>query len=119
MKCKAHPRYVADRKPVKTQKHPDGCPTCWGAWEATKTDPKRLAKTVTIELDPDEARVLALTIARDKTAAQLERLYVVMSRCRDPHAQEARTLLVSMIKQRSNGVLVHLQQIISKAVREL
>jgi len=62
MKCKEHPKYQARRMPMKTAKYPDGCPTCLGIWENAKTDPKRLAKTVTIELDHDEARAMALSL---------------------------------------------------------
>lgn len=62
MRCAEHPRYGAKRQPVKTVKHPDGCPICWGVWEAAKVDPKKLLKTVNIELDPDEARTLALSL---------------------------------------------------------
>jgi hypothetical protein len=80
MKCREHPRYVATRKPTKTQKHPDGCPTCWGVWEAAKTDPRRLARTVTVELDMDEARVLVLTLAQNKTNGPLDHLYQILAR---------------------------------------
>jgi len=119
MKCKEHPRYAAMRQPVKTQKHPDGCPTCWGVWEAAKTDPKRLAKTVTIELDVDEARALVLTLARDKTAAQLERLYMVLSQVKNnPQVLEARTMVAALIRQRSNGVVDHLYQTLAKIVKD-
>jgi hypothetical protein len=62
MKCKEHPRFTANRKPVRTQKHPDGCPTCWGVWEHAKTDPKRLAKTVTVELTLQQARVMVFAL---------------------------------------------------------
>ena len=62
MKCKEHPKYQARRHPVKTAKYPDGCPTCWGVWEHAKTDPKRLARTVNVELSLEEARLLALTL---------------------------------------------------------
>ena len=80
MKCKEHPRYAAMRKPVKTQKHPDGCPVCWGIWEKAKTDPRRAAKTVVVELDMDEARVLVLTLARNRSSGPMDHLYQILAR---------------------------------------
>jgi len=120
MKCREHPRYLANRKPVKTQKHPDGCPTCWGVWEAAKTDPHRQARTVTIELEVDEARALVLTLGRDKTAAQLERLYMILSQVA-PSQQvlTARTMVASLIRQRSNGMVDHLYQTLAKIVKDV
>jgi hypothetical protein len=75
MKCKEHLRYTATRHPVKTQKYPDGCPTCWGVWEDAKTNAKRRAKTVTVEFDPLEARRLLLLLTQSRPVAALERLY--------------------------------------------
>lgn len=62
MRCKQHPSYEAKRHPVKTTRYPDGCPTCWGAWEAAKVDPKRRATTINLELMPDEARAMVLSL---------------------------------------------------------
>jgi len=70
-----------------------------------------------VELEVEEARVLALTMARDKTAAQLERLYMVLSQARDPAVLEARTLVAAMIRQRSSGVMDKLYHVIAQAVR--
>lgn len=28
-RCKKHPQYKAIHKPVRTRRHPDGCPQCW------------------------------------------------------------------------------------------
>jgi hypothetical protein len=82
MKCKEHPRYVATRHPVKTQKHPDGCPTCWGVWEAAKTDPRRRANTVTVELDMGEARAMVLLMSRGMgmDSALMDHFYQVLAR---------------------------------------
>lgn len=66
----------------------------------------------------EEARTLALTLSRDKTASQLERLYLVLSQGRnDPQILEARTLVAAMIRQRSNGVLDKLYHVIAQVVR--
>lgn len=62
MRCAEHPRYGAKRQPVKTVKHPDGCPICWGVWEAAKVDPRKLVRTVNIEFTPEEARRLVLSL---------------------------------------------------------
>jgi hypothetical protein len=79
MRCKEHPRYAANRKPVKTQKHPDGCPICWAVWNDVQMDKKRYASTVNVELDAGEARLLALALARS-TDPVLRRLYQTLAR---------------------------------------
>lgn len=30
--CKKHKKYKAIRKPVSTEKHPDGCKDCWDVY---------------------------------------------------------------------------------------
>lgn len=62
VRCKEHPAYEAKRHPAKTTRYPDGCPTCWGVWEGAKVDPKRRATTVNLELMPDEARAMVLSL---------------------------------------------------------
>lgn len=84
MRCKAHPKYAAQRMPPKTIVNPDGCPTCWGIWEYAKTDPKRLAPMVAIELTHDEARRAALAFSRVERAPEmsdpaLQRLYQLLA----------------------------------------
>ena len=62
MKCKEHPRYAAMRMPTKTVRYPDGCPSCWGIWDAAKVDLKRRLRTVNVEMSIEDARraVIAL-----------------------------------------------------------
>jgi hypothetical protein len=64
VRCKQHPRYAARQHPAKTAAFPDGCPTCWGAWEAAKSDKKRQARTVILELPIEEARVVVVALNR-------------------------------------------------------
>lgn len=78
MRCKEHPRYTATRKPVKTQKHPDGCPICWAVWDEVQSDKKRYAQTVKVELDASEARALAIALARSQDPV-LKRLYQTLA----------------------------------------
>ncbi len=78
MRCKEHPRYTATRKPVKTQKHPDGCPICWAVWDSVQSDPKRYASTVNVELDVNEARALAMMLSRSRDPV-LSKLYRVLA----------------------------------------
>jgi len=88
MKCKEHPTYVPRRMPAKTVKYPDGCPTCIGLWESAKTDPKRLVKTVNIELTPEETRRTLISLdallshggrAAADNGPLLRRLYFMLS----------------------------------------
>jgi len=62
MKCKEHTRYSATRMPKKTVKYPDGCPTCWGIWDAAKVDVKRRLRTVSVELTIEDARRAAIAL---------------------------------------------------------
>lgn len=87
MKCKDHPRYTASRKPMKTMRFPDGCPTCWGVWEHAKTSKNRMAKTVVVELTVEEARRAVLALDRllhhgnvDATSPALQALFAMLAR---------------------------------------
>ena len=62
MKCKEHPTYAAMRKPRATMKHPDGCPTCWGLWETKKYDDDNHQASVVVDLSPEEARKIVLSL---------------------------------------------------------
>lgn len=80
MRCKDHPKFAANRKPAKTMRFPDGCPTCWGVWEHAKTDNKRLAKTVTVELTVEEARAAVLALNIPNIPTTLRALMVALAR---------------------------------------
>lgn len=80
MKCKDHPKYAASRMPGKTMRYPDGCPTCWGVWEYAKTDKKRLAKSVTVELTVEEARAAVLALNIPNIPTPLRALMVALAR---------------------------------------
>lgn len=80
MRCKQHPRYVATRKPMKTTGYPDGCPICWAVWEHVKEDPKRRAATVSLELLPEEARLLLIALGRLAAQdPQVKKLYLLLA----------------------------------------
>lgn len=80
MKCKDHPKYAASRKPSKTMKFPDGCPTCWGVWEHAKNDKNRLAKSVVVELSVEEARAAVLALNLPNIPPALKALMFALAR---------------------------------------
>ena len=80
MRCKEHPAYEAKRHPARTTRHPDGCATCWGVWEAAKADPKNKASTVNVELTLDEARAVVLALNATLTVPAVPRTASAMLR---------------------------------------
>jgi hypothetical protein len=80
MRCKDHPKFAANRKPAKTMRFPDGCPTCWGVWEHAKTDKNRLATTVNVELTVEEARAAVVALARLQIPTSVRALVVALAR---------------------------------------
>ena len=80
MRCKDHPNYAASRKPSKTMRFPDGCPTCWGVWEHAKTDKRRLANSVTVELTVEEARAAVIALSKLQIPTSVRALVVALAR---------------------------------------
>ena len=113
VKCKEHPTYAARRHPVKTQKYPDGCPTCWGIWEHAKTDKKRLANTVSVEFGFNEARTLLMALVKTKPAPALERLYQLAAHVSPVEARALTNSLLAVYAQ-----LEQLKVLLAAALRD-